>query len=118
MEHISYIRKRIKENVSKVIVGKEHTVDMLILTLLCGGHALIEDIPGTGKTTLVKTFSASSNCSFKRIQFTPDLMPGDVTGISFFNVKKNEFEFMAGPVFTNILLADEIEQPRKLNRDS
>lgn len=110
MEHISYIRKRIKENISKVIVGKEHTVDMLILTLLCGGHALIEDIPGTGKTTLVKTFAASSDCSFKRIQFTPDLMPGDVTGISFFNVKNNEFEFMPGPVFTNILLADEINR--------
>ncbi len=110
MEHISYIRKRIKENVSKVIVGKEHTVDMLILTFLCGGHALIEDIPGTGKTTLVKAFAQSSNCSFKRIQFTPDLMPGDVTGISFFNVKNNEFEFMAGPVFTNILLADEINR--------
>lgn len=110
MEHISYIGKRIKENVSKVIVGKETTVDMLILAMICGGHALIEDIPGTGKTTLVKSFAASTNCDFKRIQFTPDLMPGDVTGISFFNMKKNEFEFMPGPVFTNVLLADEINR--------
>lgn len=110
MEQIKELRRKINENVSKVIVGKEKATDMLIMTLICGGHVLIEDIPGTGKTTLVKAFAASMDCRFKRIQFTPDLMPGDVTGISFFNMKKNEFEFMAGPVFTNILLADEINR--------
>ena len=100
----------IKNNIQSVIVGKDESVDLLICALLCGGHVLIEDVPGTGKTTLVKSLAASIDCEYSRIQFTPDLLPSDVTGINFFNMKKGEFEFMPGPVFTNILLADEINR--------
>ena len=104
------IYRKIKNNVQSVIVGKDETVDLLICALMCGGHVLIEDVPGTGKTTLVKSLAASVDCEYNRIQFTPDLLPSDITGINFFNMKKSEFEFMPGPVFTNILLADEINR--------
>ncbi len=109
-EIITSVASRIKENIGKVIVGKSETVDRLIVSLLCGGHMLLEDVPGTGKTMLIKSLAASVGCEFGRIQFTPDLLPSDITGINFFNIKKSEFEFVPGPVFTNILLADEINR--------
>jgi MoxR-like ATPase len=83
---------------------------MICVSLLAGGHVLLEDVPGTGKTVLIKSLAASVGCDFKRIQFTPDLLPSDITGINFFNMKSSEFEFVPGPVFTNILLADEINR--------
>jgi MoxR-like ATPase len=100
----------VKENVAKVIVGKDSVVDLMLITLLCGGHMLIEDVPGTGKTKLVKSFAASLGCSDSRIQFTPDLLPSDITGINYFNMKKGEFEFVPGPVFASVVLADEINR--------
>ncbi len=108
--HITEVAAKIRANIGKVIVGKEDTVDRLIVCLLAGGHMLLEDVPGTGKTVLIKTLAASVGCRFGRIQFTPDLLPSDITGINFFNMKSSEFEFVPGPVFTNILLADEINR--------
>ena len=107
---ITDVYAKIKENIGKVIVGKSDTIDMLIVSMLCGGHVLLEDVPGTGKTMLIKSLAASVGCSFKRIQFTPDLLPSDITGINFFNMKKSEFEFVPGPIFANIVLADEINR--------
>lgn len=100
----------IRSNVEKVIVGKSETIDLVLTALLAGGHILLEDVPGTGKTMLAKALAASLELDFKRIQFTPDLLPGDVTGIHYFNQKKADFEFRAGGIFTNILLADEINR--------
>ncbi len=100
----------VRENVAKVMVGKEKATDLLLIALLTGGHVLIEDVPGSGKTKLARTFARSVGCDFKRIQFTPDLLPSDITGIKYFNVKKSEFEFVPGPAFTNILLADELNR--------
>lgn len=107
---ITEVYRKIKENIAKVIVGKDDTVDMLIVSMLCQGHVLLEDVPGTGKTMLIKSLAASVGCDYKRIQFTPDLLPSDITGINFFNVKKSEFEFVKGPIFANIVLADEINR--------
>lgn len=104
------IGKKIKESIGRVIVGKEDAIDLMLIALFFSGHMLIEDVPGTGKTALVKSLAASLSCESKRIQFTPDLLPADITGINFFNMKKSEFEFSPGPVFTNILLADEINR--------
>jgi len=109
-QNITQVYTKIKDNIGKVIVGKEDTIDMLLVSLLCGGHVLLEDVPGTGKTMLIKSLAASVGCSFKRIQFTPDLLPSDITGINFFNMKKSEFEFVPGPIFANIVLADEINR--------
>ena len=103
---ITQVYTKIKDNIGKVIVGKSETVDMLLVSLLCGGHVLLEDVPGTGKTVLIKSLAASVSCQYKRIQFTPDLLPSDITGVNFFNVKKSEFEFVPGPIFANIVLAD------------
>ena len=100
----------IKENISKVIVGKESTVDLLLTSLIAGGHVLLEDVPGMGKTVLAKTLAKSMNMKFSRIQFTPDLLPSDVTGLSYYNQEKGAFVFREGPVFTNLLLADEINR--------
>ncbi len=101
---------RIKENVSRVIVGKEAVTDLLLAALTAGGHVLLEDVPGTGKTVLVKSLAKSMDLAFGRIQFTPDLLPSDVTGLSYYNQEKGSFVFKEGPVFTNLLLADEINR--------
>jgi MoxR-like ATPase len=102
--------KRIKENVNKVIVGKEEVIELALIALLCEGHVLLEDVPGIGKTTMAKTIARSLGCTFQRIQFTPDLLPSDVTGIYYFNQKAQDFEFRPGPVMAQIVLADEINR--------
>ena len=101
---------QVKANIEKVIVGKGESIELAMVALLCEGHILIEDVPGIGKTTLVKAVARSLGCTFRRIQFTPDLLPSDITGISFFNQKTQEFEFRPGPILTQILLADEINR--------
>ena len=104
------LARKLKENVKTVIVGKDEVIDKVTLCLFCGGHILLEDIPGTGKTTMAKAFAKSLDCGFARVQFTPDLLPSELTGINFFNQKKAEFEFKPGSVFTSILLCDEINR--------
>jgi MoxR-like ATPase len=100
----------VMENVGQVIVGKGEVVELVLVALLCEGHVLIEDVPGIGKTTLAKAVARSLGCTFKRIQFTPDLLPSDVTGITFFNQKRQEFEYRPGPIMAQIILADEINR--------
>jgi MoxR-like ATPase len=100
----------ISANVAKVVVGKEKATELLLVALLTQGHVLMEDVPGIGKTTLAKALARSLDCSFARIQFTPDLLPSDVTGMNFYNQKRQEFEFRPGPVSNQILLADEINR--------
>jgi MoxR-like ATPase len=110
MENVQTIANKIAENVEKVIVGKHETVQLTVIALLCEGHLLIEDVPGTGKTMLAKSVAKSLGCSFRRIQFTPDMLPSDVTGVSVFNQKTREFEFRPGPVMAQIVLTDEINR--------
>ncbi|MCI0437615.1 MAG: MoxR family ATPase [Chloroflexi bacterium] len=102
--------KRIVDNVNKVILGKERAVELGVIALICQGHALIEDVPGVGKTMLARSIARSTGCAFKRIQFTPDLLPTDVTGVSIYNQKSGEFEFREGPIISQIVLADEINR--------
>ncbi len=104
------ILQNIVSNVEKVIVGKRDVLERVLVCLISGGHLLIEDIPGTGKTLMVQSIAKSINCSFRRIQFTPDLLPSDITGISVYNQKLGEFEFKQGPVMSNMILADEINR--------
>ena len=100
----------ILDNVGKVIVGKDDVVVKVLTSILAGGHILLEDVPGTGKTMLAKTIAKSIDCEFKRIQFTPDLLPSDITGLHIYNQKSGEFVLSKGPVFANIILADEINR--------
>lgn len=105
----SYAQKVI-ENCGKVIVGKDEVIRQVTVSFLCGGHVLLEDVPGTGKTMLLRSFSKTVGGDFKRIQFTPDLLPSDLTGINFYNPKAGEFEFRPGPLFASMILADEINR--------
>lgn len=107
---VKQIRDSVRTNVGKVIVGKENVIDLLTLALLRGGHVLLDDVPGTGKTVLAKSFAASLGLDFKRVQCVPDMLPSDLLGVNFFDMKQSEFRFVKGPVFTNILLADEINR--------
>lgn len=110
MADVQAIANQIVENVERVIVGKRESVQLTVLGLLCQGHILIEDVPGVGKTVLAKSLSKSVGCRFQRIQFTPDMLPSDVTGVSVFNQKTFEFEFRPGPVHAQIVLIDEINR--------
>jgi len=100
----------VRQSVSRVIVGKEEIIDLLMVALLCEGHVLFEDVPGIGKTTLAKSLARSLGCSFQRIQFTPDLLPSDIIGITYYNQKLGEFEFRPGPLLSQVVLADEINR--------
>ena len=102
--------KKIIDNCGKVIVGKDEVIRQVVVSFLCGGHVLLEDVPGTGKTMLLRAFSRTVGGDFKRIQFTPDLLPSDLTGINFYNPKSGEFEFRRGPLFASMILADEINR--------
>ena len=101
---------RIAENVERVIIGKREQVELAVMTLMCAGHLLVEDVPGVGKTMLARSLARSSGCAFARIQFTPDLLPTDVTGVSIYNQKSGDFQFRPGPLLTQIVLADEINR--------
>jgi MoxR-like ATPase len=107
---ITDLARRLRENIQKVIVGKERVIDYCLVAVLCEGHLLLEDVPGIGKTTLARSLAVSLGCSFRRIQFTPDLLPSDVTGLYWFNQKEQQFEFRSGPVFSQVVLADEINR--------
>lgn len=110
MQAIKEISSALRNNIEKIIKGKEEQINKIIIATLCNGHILLEDLPGTGKTTIAKALAKSLDCQFKRIQFTPDLLPTDLMGINFYNQKQGDFVFKEGPIFTNILLADEINR--------
>lgn len=109
-QSVQQLAQQVQHNISKVIVGKEEVSELLLIALITSGHVLLEDVPGTGKTLLAKSLAKSLSLQFKRIQFTPDLLPSDLSGIHFFNQREGEFEFRPGPLFTNLLLADEINR--------
>ena len=110
MKSLVQFKEKVVENVSKVIVGKDKEIELIIVAFLSGGHVLLEDIPGMGKTMMIKAFSKTLDLPFKRIQFTPDLLPSDITGINFYNQKTGEFQFRQCPLFANIVLTDEINR--------
>ena len=110
IELVKGFHRKISDNLQKVIIGKSEVIDRVVMVLTCGGHLLIEDIPGTGKTMLAKSLAISLGCEFNRIQFTPDMLPSDVTGVSIYNQQSKRFEFRPGPVMANIVLADEINR--------
>ena len=107
---IQSVAQKLTRNIQKVIIGKEESIHLLLAAVLCEGHVLLEDVPGTGKTTLARALAASLGCTFRRIQFTPDLLPSDVTGLSWFNQRTQEFEFRPGPIMAQVILADEINR--------
>ena len=107
---ISAVASRLRENIQKVIVGKDDVINLTLVAVLTEGHLLLEDVPGIGKTTLAHTLAISLGCTYRRIQFTPDLLPSDVTGLNWFNQKKQEFEFRPGPIMSQVVLADEINR--------
>jgi MoxR-like ATPase len=107
---ITDVATRVRENIQKVIVGKDDVINFALVAVMCEGHVLLEDVPGIGKTTLARALSSSLGCSFKRIQFTPDLLPSDVTGINWFNQREQEFVFRPGPIMSQVVLADEINR--------
>ena len=109
-KEIAALAARVKENISRVIVGKSDMIDMILAAVIARGHVLLEDVPGTGKTVTARALAKSLQCDFSRVQFTPDLLPSDVTGTRVYQPAKGEFEFHPGPVFTHILLADEINR--------
>ena len=110
IERLSDVAARLRESVQRVIVGKDEAINLALVALLCRGHVLLEDVPGIGKTTMAKALAQSLACDFKRIQFTPDLMPGDVLGVNILNMQSGEFDFRPGPIFAQVLLADEINR--------
>jgi len=110
MADIQKFSENVIENLEKVVVGKRGSIELIVIGLLCQGHVLIEDVPGVGKTVMARSLARSLDCSFNRIQFTPDMLPSDVTGVSIFNQQKNEFEFRAGPIIGQIILTDEINR--------
>lgn len=110
IEPVQTLAQKISANVERVILGKHNEIDLALIALLCQGHLLIEDVPGVGKTMLARAIAKSLGCSFKRLQFTPDMLPSDVTGVSVFNQKTREFEFRPGPVFAQIVLTDEVNR--------
>lgn len=107
---VQTIARAVKDNIARVIVGKEDAVELLLVALFCEGHVLLEDVPGIGKTTLAKSLARSLGCSFQRIQFTPDLLPSDITGVNVFNQRTGEFEYRPGPLVAQVVLADEINR--------
>lgn len=110
LEAVRSVTERIREQIHKAVFGQDEAIDLLLIALLCEGHVLIEGVPGTAKTLLARSFAASLHLDFRRIQFTPDLMPGDVVGTNLFNFQSNRFMLTKGPIFTDVLLADEINR--------
>src|SRR5438067_1791345 len=107
---ITSLARKVQKSVSRVIVGKVEEIDLMLVAMLCEGHVLIEDVPGIGKTTLARALSRSLGCSFHRIQFTPDLLPSDITGTSIYNQQTGQFETRHGPIVSQVVLADEINR--------
>lgn len=107
---IADVASKLRENIQRVIVGKDEVINLTLTALLCEGHLLLEDVPGIGKTTLARTLAVTLGCTFRRIQFTPDLLPSDVTGLNWFNQREQTFEFRAGPIISQVVLADEINR--------